>query len=75
MNEEKESEAGNSNADFKELKLTTKHAAFLRKRDGEGWFLHYSTQNDRSQQKVERQKLPVDENYIPTIKHIIAKYP
>ena len=42
----KDDEVG-SNADFKQLKLATKHAAFLRHREDEGWFLHYSTQNER----------------------------
>ena len=52
--DEKESGDGEGEGDFKKLKLSTKHAAFLRKRDGEGWFLHYATQNDRTQQAVER---------------------
>ena len=47
MKDDKGSGAGKSENDFKKLKLSTKHAAFLRKRDDEGWFLHYSTQNDR----------------------------
>ena len=75
MKEDKESGDGESAGDFKKLKLSTKHAAFLRKRDGEGWFLHYATQNDRTQQAVERQKLAVDENYVPTIEKIISTYP
>ena len=75
MKEDKESGEDKSEGDFKKLKLSTKHAAFLRKRDGEGWFLHYATQNDRTQQAVERQKLAVDENYVPTIEKIISTYP
>jgi len=53
--DEKDEEA---EEDFSQVKLVTKHAAFLRKRDepiGKGkteevWYIHYSTQNERSQQ-------------------------
>ena len=40
--------------DFQEVKLCSKHAAFVRFRDKEGFFIHYATQNERSQQAVER---------------------
>ena len=40
--------------EFKEVKLCTKHAAFLRSRPDQGYFLHFATQNARKQQSVER---------------------
>ena len=54
--------------DVQAVKLCSKHAAFVRFRQGEGHFIHYATQNERSQQAVERQKIPVDEKYAPAIK-------
>lgn len=61
--------------DFQEVKLCTKHAAFIRHRPNEGYFIHYATQNERSQQAVERQKIPVDERYAPAIQSVIDRYP
>lgn len=43
ISEEKQSEQSNAN-DFSEVKLSTRHAAFLRKIKDE-WYLQYSTQN------------------------------
>lgn len=61
--------------DFQEVKLCTKHAAFIRHRPSEGHFIHYATQNERSQQAVERQKIPIDERYAPAIQSVIDRYP
>ena len=47
----------NSQADaeeFKEVKLCSKNAAFLRHRPEQGFVLHFSTQNARSQMTVQR---------------------
>ncbi len=65
----------NEDEDFKEVKLCSKHAAFVRHRPNEGYFIHYATQNERCQQAVERQKIPVDDQFAAAVDQIIDCYP
>lgn len=73
----KDSGAGESamEEDYSKVKLSTKHAAFIRQKADGKWYLNFATQNQRSQLSVPKQKLEVPTPFVDGIKHIISSYP
>ena len=61
--------------DFQEVKLISKHAAFLRKSNQNKFYLHYSTQNQRKRLVTDPQKIEIESEFVPTIQKIIKNYP
>ena len=57
------------------MKLTSKHAAYLKQSKDSNYYLHYCTQNQRKFMAVAPQKLRVEPSHVDFIKKIIASYP
>ena len=57
--------------DFSAFKLATKHAAFISK-EGETWWIHYSTQNQRMTGEVPPLKMEIPAEFARAIKYVMT---